>query len=155
MSKIKIKDGNLPTIAKMRELFELAVNGTAVIKKHYPLAIREGIGCFEGYADGQTNSLWVGFALGMRCTQRIINATSWLPSDGAPLELDRVTIAKLGDNMADRSAFGDRDIRCGGCGKTFDLAHSEMATGTLPHTLTDLPDYNTPHAVCPHCGYAT
>ena len=49
----------------------------------------------------------------------------------------------------------DELIRCRGCGKEFSLTKCRMATGTLTNTLTGLPDHNTPHAVCTHCGFAT
>lgn len=43
-------------------------------------------------------------------------------------------------------------IRCPFCDKEFDLDACEMDSPTLPNTLTNLPDHNTPLAVCPHCG---
>lgn len=44
-------------------------------------------------------------------------------------------------------------LTCQNCGKEFSLLTCDIETGTVPNTLTDLPDHQTPHAKCPHCGF--
>ena len=69
--KLTMKDGRLPTVANMRALFEKMVNDTACLKKNTPIGVMEINGKFDHYMHPDTDTLWIGFALGMRCAQRI------------------------------------------------------------------------------------
>lgn len=46
----------------------------------------------------------------------------------------------------------DDFIRCDECNELFNVFQAEIVIPTLPNTLTDLPDYQTPRVVCPFCG---
>lgn len=69
-----MKDGRLPTVDGMRLHFEKMVNDTPVLKKNTPIGIMEINGKFSHYMDPDTDTLWIGFALGMRCSQRLVDA---------------------------------------------------------------------------------
>jgi hypothetical protein len=69
--KLTMKDGRLPTVANMRVLFEKMVNDTECLKKNTPIGVMEINGKFDHYMHPDTDTLWIGFALGMRCAQRI------------------------------------------------------------------------------------
>lgn len=68
--KIKDAPGKIP-VALMRTYFERLVNDTAVFKANTPLGIMEINGEFSRYMDADTDALWLGFALGMRCAERL------------------------------------------------------------------------------------
>lgn len=68
--KLTMKDGRLPTVANMRRHFEQMVEQTQVLKKNTPMGIMEINGQFDHYMHADTDTLWIGFALGMRCAQR-------------------------------------------------------------------------------------
>lgn len=69
MLDIKDKPG---TISKklMRHYFEGAINITAALKANTPLGIVTVNGEFSHYSDRDTDTMWIGFALGMRCAER-------------------------------------------------------------------------------------
>ena len=71
-----MKDGRLPTVANMRKLFEEAVNSTPALKKNTPLGIMEINGQFSHYMHPDTDTLWIGFAIGLRMAQRMADALS-------------------------------------------------------------------------------
>ena len=48
----------------------------AVLKKNTPLGIIEVNGAFHHYADRDTDTMWLGFALGMRAAERVAQATA-------------------------------------------------------------------------------
>ena len=58
----------------MRQYFEGAVNNTKALKETTPLGALTVNGEFSHYMDGDTDAMWVGFALGMRCAERIESA---------------------------------------------------------------------------------
>ncbi len=63
--KIKDRDGDgTITVAEMRTYFERSIKGT-------PLGTMDINGEFDHYMDADTDTLWIGFALGMRCAERI------------------------------------------------------------------------------------
>lgn len=70
MLKIKDKPGCI-SVAEMRSHFAAAVNNTPAFKANTPL----GAVCindeFSHYADADTDTMWLGFALGMRTSERI------------------------------------------------------------------------------------
>lgn len=73
MLKIVDRDGVVPT-ALMRDLFEGAVRSTAAFRDNTPLGEVKINGAFSHYADPDTDTLWLGFALGIRCAERITKA---------------------------------------------------------------------------------
>jgi hypothetical protein len=70
MLDIVDKPGVIPK-AVMREYFEKAVNDTPALRASIPLGIVEINGVFSHYADSETDTFWLGFALGMRCAERV------------------------------------------------------------------------------------
>ncbi len=58
----------------MRKYFEGAITQTAVLKATTPLGTITVNGEFSHYADSNTDTMWLGFALGMRCCERIAKA---------------------------------------------------------------------------------
>lgn len=71
--KIKDGPGKMP-VALMRTYFERLVNDTDVFKANTPLGIMEVNGEFSHYMDAETDTMWLGFALGMRCAERLAAA---------------------------------------------------------------------------------
>ncbi len=65
--------GKLP-VAFMRKCFEEAVAGTQFLRDGTPLGIMEINGKFTHYMNAETDTLWLGFALGMRMSERIQKA---------------------------------------------------------------------------------
>lgn len=62
-------------MAEMRIYFERAVKDTPVLEKNTPLGVMEINSAFSHYMDADTDTLWIGFALGMRCHQRTTAVT--------------------------------------------------------------------------------
>ena len=75
MSELKIIDrpGVIP-VEKMRGFFEASINGTSSFKKNTPLGIMEINGKFSHYMDADTDTMWLGFALGLRFAERAAKA---------------------------------------------------------------------------------
>ncbi len=75
MLDIKDKPG---AISKklMRHYFEGAINNTAALKANTPLGTVTVNGEFSHYANGDTDTMWIGFALGMRCAERVQSAVN-------------------------------------------------------------------------------
>lgn len=73
MPTLRIKDGpgKMP-VAKMRELFEAAISGTPLLRSSTPLGTMEVNGEFSHYMNPETDTLWIGFALGLRMGERIV-----------------------------------------------------------------------------------
>lgn len=59
------------SVAEMRTHFEECITNTAVLKKNTPLGIVSVNGEFSHYMDPATDTMWLGFALGMRAAERI------------------------------------------------------------------------------------
>lgn len=57
--------------AVMRDYFETGVNNTPVLKANTSLGAVTVNGKFSHYADPDTDTMWLGFALGMRCAERV------------------------------------------------------------------------------------
>lgn len=70
MLKIKDKPGCI-TVAEMKRHFEEAINSTPVFKANTPLGVVSVNGEFSHYADSETDTMWLGFAIGMRAAERI------------------------------------------------------------------------------------
>lgn len=75
--KLKITDrpGVIP-VAAIRECFERAMTETT--HPSFPQVDITPFPCvpadeFEGYKSDETDAMWVGFALGMRCYERLQN----------------------------------------------------------------------------------
>lgn len=58
-------------VAEMRELFESSVRSTARLRESTPLGTLEINGRFHHYMEPDTDTLWIGFALGLRCAERL------------------------------------------------------------------------------------
>lgn len=69
---LRIKDlpGRIP-VAEMRRYFERAINDTPSFKANTPLGTVEINGQFSHYFDADTDTMWLGFAIGMRCAERL------------------------------------------------------------------------------------
>jgi hypothetical protein len=74
MLDIKEKDGCI-TKEVMRQYFEYMVNQTPSIKKNTPLHPVNVNGVFSHYTSESTDTMWLGFALGMRCAERVAKTT--------------------------------------------------------------------------------
>ena len=74
---LQIKDpvGSYPTVKQMRSEFENAINNTALLKANTPLGAMEINGAFSHYITPDTDTLWIGFALGRRAGHRLNPAT--------------------------------------------------------------------------------
>lgn len=70
MLDIKDKPGAISK-ALMRHYFEGAINNTTALKGRTPLGPVTVNGEFSHYADSGTDTMWLGFALGMRCAERV------------------------------------------------------------------------------------
>jgi hypothetical protein len=67
--KIKDRPGVTPSAA-MRQLFEQSIRQTKVFADNTPLGTMQVNGEFSHYMDPITDSMWIGFAIGMRCAER-------------------------------------------------------------------------------------
>jgi hypothetical protein len=71
MSKLQMKDRpDCITVAAMRTRFERAINGTPRLKESTPLGVMEINGEFDHYMSPDTDTMWIGFALGLRFAER-------------------------------------------------------------------------------------
>jgi len=66
--------------AEMRAYFENGVNNTPALKANTPLGVVTVNGKFSHYADPETDTMWLGFALGMRCAERVQAAKDKTPN---------------------------------------------------------------------------
>ena len=75
MSAIVITDrpGALP-VAHMRTLFEQSVNSTQSFRARYDLTTLKRNCEFAGYKSAETNTFWAGFAIGLRCAEKLDQA---------------------------------------------------------------------------------
>lgn len=70
-AKLKMKDRpGCISVAAMRTRFEQAITGTPKLKESTPLGVMEINGAFDHYMDADTDTLWIGFALGLRFAER-------------------------------------------------------------------------------------
>jgi len=67
--------------AEIRTYFEGAVNNTPALKANTPLGIVKLNSEFSHYADPETDTMWLGFALGMRCAERVRAAKDKTPNE--------------------------------------------------------------------------
>lgn len=56
-------------IQALREKFEAAVLNEPHLKNNTPLGVMEINGAFDHYMDPDTDTLWIGFALGYRVAE--------------------------------------------------------------------------------------
>ncbi len=75
MNRLKIIDspGKVP-VATMRKLFEASVRDTKVFRERFKLEEHTEDGEFAGYKDASTDFAWLGFAIGLRTSQRVHRA---------------------------------------------------------------------------------
>ena len=71
-------EGKIP-VARMRECFEEAITNTPAFAKCTPLGPFDINDEFYSYMDGDTDTMWIGFALGMRCYERMVKAAATEP----------------------------------------------------------------------------
>ncbi|MFS2049753.1 hypothetical protein ACEN9J_02765 [Variovorax sp. Varisp41] len=81
--KIKERPGCI-TAAEMRALFEESIRQTKVFADNTPMGTMEVNGEFSHYMDSTTDSMWIGFAIGMRCAERRAALTP--PAVAAPAQ---------------------------------------------------------------------
>jgi hypothetical protein len=79
MLDIKDKPGAISK-SEMRGHFERAINGTQALKSTTPLGAVTINGVFSHYADSETDTMWLGFAIGMRCAERLAGAMTTDPT---------------------------------------------------------------------------
>lgn len=72
MMILDIKDGTgkIP-VSAMREYFESSINNTPILLAKINLCFSSRDGVFLHYNDEYTQTMWSGFALGMRAAERI------------------------------------------------------------------------------------
>lgn len=70
MLKIRDKPGYI-TVAEMREHYERGISNTPVLKACTPLGTVEINGEFSHYFTPDTDTMWIGFAYGMRMAERV------------------------------------------------------------------------------------
>lgn len=70
MLQIKDKPGCI-TVAKMRQHFETSIKDTPVFRDNTPLGVVQLNGEFSHYANSETDTMWLGFAIGMRAAERL------------------------------------------------------------------------------------
>ena len=73
MLTIAEKPGAIP-VAQIRECFEQAIRETKALADNTPLGTMEINGVFSHYMDPDTDTMWLGFALGMRYHERMLKA---------------------------------------------------------------------------------
>lgn len=73
MLNVKDKPGCI-TVAEMRRYFEQAIENTPALKENTPLGIMEINEQFAYYMNADTDTMWLGFALGMRAAERLARA---------------------------------------------------------------------------------
>lgn len=73
MLNIKDRPGCI-TVDTMRQYFEKSVRDTPALAANTPLDCMEMNGVFSHYTDPDTDTMWLGFALGMRCQERVTKA---------------------------------------------------------------------------------
>lgn len=75
MLMIVDREGLMP-VALMREYFESSVSSVPALAKQLSLLPVLNKGTFSHYANKTTQQLWIGFTLGIRCHERIIEYDS-------------------------------------------------------------------------------
>lgn len=85
MLRIKERPGSI-TAGAMRGYFEAAINSTPAFKENTPLGIIEINDEFSHYSDPDTDTMWLGFALGMRAAERIAAAHRGVMQESAQKE---------------------------------------------------------------------
>ena len=70
MLKIKDKPGCI-SVDTMRLYFERMVRDTPAFAQNTPLDAISINGQFSHFVDPETDTMWLGFALGMRCHERV------------------------------------------------------------------------------------
>lgn len=72
------------TAAQMQPIFEREIRGTPALAVNTPLGAMEINGAFSHYMDADTDTMWLGFAIGMRAAERIERAKRVLPVPRKP-----------------------------------------------------------------------
>lgn len=70
MLSVKDKPSSI-SVETMRAYFEGLVKDTPAFAKNTPLGMVTINDRFSHYADHETDALWLGFAMGMRCAERV------------------------------------------------------------------------------------
>lgn len=82
MIDIKDRPGCI-TKAEMRVLFEKAITSSPAFANNTPLGIVTVNGEFAYFGDPDTDTMWLGFALGMRCAERLQKAIPSVQGSGS------------------------------------------------------------------------
>lgn len=85
--KIGDRAGVLP-VAKLRSMFEAAVRGTPRLAREVRLDPLYSADEFLGYVARDTDTMWFGFSLGLRCAERAIAAHAEMCDCVRPLSHD-------------------------------------------------------------------
>jgi hypothetical protein len=75
MLDIKDREGCIPK-AEMKIRFEQAVASTPVLRDRLLMGTITVNDEFSHYSDPDTDNIWLGFALGMRCAERLQKAAA-------------------------------------------------------------------------------
>lgn len=67
--------GTLPS-SQIRSLFKRSVQPTSALTSVYPLEVVNLDGTFIHYRNPETQNLWLGFTLGIRCAERMSKVQS-------------------------------------------------------------------------------
>ena len=62
------------SVETMRTHFESVIKGAPALAGNTPLGAMTVNGQFSHYSDPDTDTMWLGFALGMRCMERVAKA---------------------------------------------------------------------------------
>ena len=73
MLQIKDVTGRI-SVAEMRGFFEQGIQQTPALAERFPLTPVSVNGAFSHYMEPDTDTAWIGFALGMRAAERIQSA---------------------------------------------------------------------------------
>lgn len=106
MLKIMDRPGCI-TQAEMRFLFEGAISQTPVFRTNTPLGAVTINGEFSHYAAPETDTMWLGWALGMRCAERLsisLNAPEQ-PAPPAQALRDAATSLETISRLAGKSHY--------------------------------------------------
>lgn len=72
MAKFKVVDKpGRKSVDEMREVFEKSIRATPQFRDNTPLGVINVNGRFSHYADPDTDTMWLGFALGLRAADRL------------------------------------------------------------------------------------
>lgn len=110
MSRIKIKEvkGAMP-VADIRGRFETSIKNSPRLAGNTPLGVMEINGAFSHYMDPDTDTMWLGFALGTRLQERE-QIVSNGKTEPVAQELHTALISLLRTIRPEYGMVGSRDV---------------------------------------------